>query len=144
MPLNAQIQREVLTYTLSEVEAVVRLYQTRTQKTPVRNIGGWLTDALRGRWAGSAPDPVRTAKAYEGRYPLELRRWYEWASSCGLVDGRPLGHLPHDTTGSAVPGSTASTLLVALRIPPDERRPWEGEWRYVRWQEAVRLHPFPE
>lgn len=144
MPLNVQIQREVLKYTLAEVEAAVALYQTRTQKTPVKSVGGWLTDALRGRWAGSASDAAKIANANEARYPLELRRWYEWASSCGLVDGRPLGHLPHDTTGSAVFSPTAATLLVALAIPPGERHPWEGAYRYVRWPEAVRMHPFPE
>lgn len=139
-PMNPQLMREVVKFSLSEVEAAITLYRTRHEKRPIANAAGFLVKALRGGWARKKPSTRKEAEPY----PDELTRWYAWASREGLTDGRPLSYLPHDSTGSAVPGSSAETLMVALAIPPHERQPWEGAYRFVRWQEARRLHPLPE
>jgi hypothetical protein len=141
-PMTPQLRREVVKFTLLEIEGALTLYRERNEKNPITNAAGFLVKALQGEWARKKT--AKRGSRDHDSFPEELTRWYEWASREGLVDGRPLRYLPHGQAGSAVSSTSAENLLVALRIPHDERWPWEGEYRLIPWQEARRLYPMPE
>jgi len=137
MPLNPTIKAEVLKYTLTEVQVAIALYQERKTKKTIYNPHGFLTDALRGKWAMSAS--LNKAAAVD-LFPAELVKWYEWAIATGIVDGRPLRHCPDASTH----GSN-ERLQVVLPIPPEERCPNDiVPFRYVYWGDALALYPMPE
>lgn len=134
MLLNPQIQAEVLKYTLTDVQAAIALYQERKTKKSISNPHGFLTDALRGKWAASASSvPAATFDLF----PAELVKWYEWAITAGIVDGRPLRHCPNASTHSS-----NERLQVVIPIPPEERRPNDiTPFKYIPWREAIALYP---
>lgn len=137
MPLNPTIKAEVLKYTLAEVQATIALYQERKTKKPVSNPHGFLTDALRGKWAAASTSSAKTAALK--LFPDELVKWYEWALTAGIVDGRPLQHCPNSSTHSS-----NERLQVVVPIPPEERCPSDVvPFKYIPWREAIALYPMP-
>ena len=147
MALNPQIRKEVLKYSLHEVVAAITLYRERTQRTPVRNVGGWLTDALRGRWAMLDNDIAKATEAHRNEYPPELSLWYDWATSQGIVcPDIPLHLCLTHSPGS--PGGIAqahekSNTLVPLMLPPEKRRPGFAPYEHTPWREALARFPMP-
>jgi hypothetical protein len=150
LPLNRQIQAEVLKYTLSEVQAAIVLYRNRNrnQKTPIRNVGGWLTDALRGRWASFGANSAKATKAHENQYPPELVRWYNWATAQGIVCCDIPLHLclTHSlgTPAGLGQGYERTHTLVPVMLPPVNRRLGSAPYEYIPWREAMTRFPMPE
>lgn len=127
--INPQLRAEVVKYTLAEVEAALTLYKERSSRKPIPNPQGWLTEALRGRWA------LAEGVAEVSRYPKELEAWYEWATEAGVVDGKELHHCSTDRCGE---------IQVSVFVPADRRRLGDHPYTLLYWRDAMECYPMPK
>ena len=89
--LNPQLKALALSFTLSDVQAALALYQQRQQKKEMSNPQGFLTDCLRGQgWKEAKPNPTLS----QSQFPAELVEWYSLAEKAGIIDAIDLKHLP--------------------------------------------------
>jgi hypothetical protein len=144
-PLNPQLKAEVLQYKLHEVQLAISHYQKKnqSQKTPIKNPSGWLIKCLREKWA----TPQEPSKAsHDKGFPLELVRWYEWATAKGIVANIPLRHCPTRSLGSpsGAAANRACDICVRVIVPKENRRLHDPEFETIHWERAIQMYPMPQ
>lgn len=129
IPLNPQIRKEVINFTLLEVKAAINLYHERKTRKAITNPEGFIIEALRGKWAVSNSSEKTLDNV---GFNTELTVWYEWATIQGIVDGRALRHCATDSYRE---------VLVSIVIPPEKRRGGEAPFILMPWREAIATYP---